>query len=172
MAEGDEDIVAKIAEHMGKNKESCFATKLCFFNNETAYPIYDSCASAALEYHKDKLQAAHPTCKEADAFEDKWGKAIEKWEQDKAPQLKKSPTYKYKRPPTYKLKSYPAYKALIDYCIDLYALSDLICKDSDKQKIRANYKSLDWYLWVFGKTRFNNPQSETLKEMTLIPKIT
>ena len=148
------------------NRQMCFATKLCFFHNETTYPICDSNAWAALEYHKKKLEKTHPT--EYTDFKEKLEKANNEWHDPSKP------------------LNYSSYKNVIDYFIDLYELRDLICKGSrsceapgksspaQKKKRRAcyrtldwclcawnrllnlfgrrkaYYKTLDWYLWVFG----------------------
>ena len=50
---GDEKIVGEIALNMGHKsmgfkRQMCFATKFCFFNNETAYPICDSYAFGSI----------------------------------------------------------------------------------------------------------------------------
>ena len=114
---GDKKIVGEIALNLGHKskglkRQMCFATKLCFFHNETAYPICDSCAWAALAYHKKKLPKTHPNY-------------------EKLNTLLKNANHEWYAPPKFQSLNYTSYKNAIDYFIKIYDLDDITYKELD-----------------------------------------
>ena len=56
--EGDADAVNIIGRKLiARKKEFSFASKLCFFHNETAYPIWDTRVRGSLMYYKNLVKS-------------------------------------------------------------------------------------------------------------------